>query len=192
MAETTTRTPAEKAATTREINATKRSTTAKKAAATRAANRGASARSTTASKAKASAARGRTTAAKKAAEATQEVKNPVERSLEMAEQAVLVPVGFVLVARENVISAIEDVRAKYGTQAKTRKELKRFERRGNTAVKRVEKDLRGMIKDIETRYEPVIKNVELVSVRVENAVQTSRTAATKTSTRVQERISALV
>jgi len=185
-------TPAEKAAKTREKNATKRSTSAKKAAETRAANRGAAARSTTARKATSTAARGRTNAAKKAAEATQETKSSIGRSVEMAEKAALVPVGAMLMARESVASTIDELRTKYSTRAKTKRELSKFERRGNSALKGVEKDLKSMIKDIEQRYEPVFKHAELMGARVENAVQGGRTAATQASTKVQERISTLV
>jgi hypothetical protein len=219
MAESTTDTPprssaAQKAATTRKTNATKRSTSAKKAAETRAANRGAEARSTIESKTRATAARGRTTAAKKAAEAKQEIKSPIERASEIAEKAVLVPVGAALIARDNVVETIDELRATYATRTKARQELRRFERRGENAVKRIEhdakksrtrlerelrerrarleRDLKTVVKDIEHRADPMVKNVELVSARVENAVQTGKTAATKASTTVQERIAALV
>jgi hypothetical protein len=158
-------TPAEKAAATRKKNAVKRSTTAKKAAATRR----------------------QTTAAKQAAEAKQDIiKNPVKRAGAMAEKAVLVPVGAALVAREGVASTIEELRASYSTRKKTESELRRFERRGTTAVKRVEREMRSMMKGIESRTEPVTKNVELVTARVENAVASGRNAAAK----VQERITA--
>ena len=69
------------ATTKRTANATKRSTTAKKAAATRSRNQ-------------AAAARKRSTAAKKAAATRAELaKTPVDRAQEYAERAVLVPVG---------------------------------------------------------------------------------------------------
>lgn len=220
MAETTSTTTkttrkgaAEKAATTRKTNATKRSTAAKKAAGTRAANRGAAARSTAASKTKASATRARTNAARQTGEAKQEVRGPVGRVIEIAETAVLVPVGAALIARDEVVSTFGDVKAKYGTRAKAERELRRFERRGSSALRRVERDarktrtqverelrerrarvgseLKGAVKDLELRTEPVAKNVELVGARLENAYAGSRTAVTKASTSVQERIAAL-
>ncbi len=174
---------AQKAATTRKTNATKRSTTAKKAAATRR----------------------ETTAAKQAAQAKQETKNSVKRAGVLAEKAVLVPVGAALVARDGV----NELRSKYSTRNKTENELRRFERRGTSAVKGVERDLKksrtkierelrqrrtrierevkSMIKDIESRTEPVTKNVELVGARVESVVASGRNAAAK----VSERITAL-
>ena len=213
MADTTTSidqsTAAQKAATTRKTNAVKRSTTAKKGAQTRAANQGAAARETAASKASASASRARTTAAKDAAEAKSVVRSRVGQAADIAEKSILVPFGAALVTRDRVMEAIDELRSTYSTRKKTEAELKRFERRGTNALKplvrdakktrdrverelrqsraRVEKDVRVIIKDLE----PVAKNAELVSARVENAVQSGKTAATKASTRVQERLAAL-
>jgi DNA repair exonuclease SbcCD ATPase subunit len=216
MAETTTTPPADpsvaatKAAVTRKTNAVKRSTTAKKAAQTRAANQGAAARSTATSKAKADATRARTAAAKDAAEAKSAMKTRMEQAVDVAEKAVLVPFGAVLVTRDRVKEAIDELRSTYSTRKKTEAELKRFQRRGSSALKplvrdakktrervekelrygrtRIEKDVRMVVKD----FEPVSKNVELVTARVENAVQGAKTGATKASTSVQERIAALV
>ena len=173
-------TAAEKAATTRKTNATKRSTAAKKAAGTRAAKRGAAARSTVAGKTKASATRARTTAARQTAQAKQEVKGPMERAAEMAETAVLVPVGAALVARDEIMSTMGHLRSTYGTRAKAEREMR--ERRA-----RIEKEL----KVVAHRTEPMAKNVELVTARLENAYEGGRTAVTKASTTVQERIASL-
>jgi len=200
---TTSNTPAQKAAATRKTNAAKRSTTAQKAATTRKTK--ATKRSTTAKKA--AATRRQTTAAKQAAEVKQETKTNVRRVGGMAEKAVLVPMGAALVARDGVMSTIGDLRASYSTRNKAEQELRRFERRGSSVVKgierdvkkgrtrierelrqrrtRVERDVKSVIKDIEANA--VTKNVELVSARVENAVASGRNAAAK----VQERITAL-
>jgi hypothetical protein len=207
MAETTTpktdpSTAAKKAAATRKANATKRSTAAKKAAQTRAANRGATARKTATSKAKANATRTRTSAAKTAADAKNAAKGPVGRATEVAETSVLVPMGAALIARDRVSAAIDELRTNYSTRTKARNELRRFERRGTKALQslerdakktraRVEKDIRSMLRDLETRTGPVVKNVELAGARVENAVMGSKTAATKASTTVQERLASL-
>jgi hypothetical protein len=175
---TTRETAAGKAAATRKKNAAKRSTSATKAAGTRAADRGAAARNTTARKEKATAARGRTNAARPAADAKNEIRTPLHRATDMAETVVLVPVGAALIARDEVVATFEDLRSSYGSRTKARRELRRFERRGSSAVKGV--------------TEPVRKNVELVGARIENAYETSRTAATKTAASVQERIAARV
>jgi hypothetical protein len=195
-ANSTTATPAQKAATTRKTNATKRSTAAKKGAATRSATRGAAARSTATRKTKATVSRAETSAAKKAAAAKAETKSTVGRAAEYAEKAVLVPVGATLMARDAVIETVEDLRAKYSTRTKAEQQLRRFERRGSSAVKGIERDAKKTRTRIErelkkVRKAPVVKNAELVTARVENAVQTGRTAATKASTTVQERIASL-
>ena len=212
--QTTRETAAKKAATTRKTNATKRSTAATKAAGTRAANRGAAARATTARKAQAGATRGRTSAAKTAADARSEIRTPLSRAADVAERIVLVPVGAALIAGDEVVATFEDLRASYGTRAKARQGLRRFERRGSSAVKgierdakktrtrverelrqrraRLEKELKRVDAELKGVTEPVMKNVELVGARIENAYETSRTAATKTATAVQERIAARI
>jgi hypothetical protein len=214
QSQTTRETAAVKAAATRKKNATKRSTAATQAAATRAANRAVAARSTTARKAKATAARGRTNVAKTAADAEHEIQTPLARATDLAEKVVLVPVGVALVARDEVVATFEDVRSSYGSTTKAQQELRRFERRGSSAVKgierdakktrtrverelrrrrsRLEKELRRVDRELKGVTEPVRKNVELAGARIENAYTTGRTAATKASTAVQERIAARI
>ena len=210
MAETTDPTvAAKKAAVTRKTDAVKRSTAAKKGAQTRAASSGAAARKTTASRASATATRTRTAAAKDAAETKGAVKSRVGQAADLAEKAFVVPIGATLVARDKVVAAFDELRSAYSTRKKAEAQLKRFERRGTNVLKpivrdakktreRVEKELRygrdrfgKDVRIIAKDFEPVAKNVELVSARVENAVQGGKTAATKASTSVQERIAAL-
>jgi len=179
-------TAARKAAATRKVNATKRSTTAKKAAQTRAAKRGSATRSRNA------------------------VKSPVARVGGLAEKAVLVPVGVTLVTRERLLAAIDETRATYSTRKKAENEIGRYERRAASALRsierdmsrtrdrvgselrsgrtRVEKEVRALIEDIETRTSPVVNNVNVVGARVENVVQSGRSAATRASATVQERL----
>ncbi|MDX6683115.1 MAG: hypothetical protein QOG94_3154, partial [Solirubrobacteraceae bacterium] len=177
---------------------------------TRASNRAADARKAAAAKTKASATRARTRTAKQAADATSGARTRVERAGALAEKAVLVPVGAALISRDHALAAVDELRATYSTRTKTKNELRRFERRGTSALKslerdakktrdrigrelrlgrtRVERDVRSIIKDVE----PVVKNVEEVGARVENAVQGGRTAATKASANVQERLASIV
>lgn len=212
--QTTRETAAVKAAATRKKNATKRSTAARKAAGTRAANRGAAARSTTARKAKASAGRGRKNVAQTATGARDEIQTPLSRASDIAEKVVLVPVGAALVAREEVVATFEDLRSSYASRTKAKQELDRFERRGSSAVKaierdakktrtrverelrqrrsRLEKELRRVDQELKGVTDPVKKNVELAGARIENAYVTGRTAATKASTSLQERVSARI
>jgi hypothetical protein len=187
MAETTatpkpdTLTPAEKAAATRKRDAAKRSATAKKAAQTRAAN------VREANKPKPTASRTRTAAAKDAAETTEALKSPVMRAGEIAEKAVLVQVGAALIARERVTDAVDKVRSTYSTRKKTETQLRRFERRGTTALKSIERDAKKTRDRIEKDIRSFAKDatsLDLVTARVENAVQSGKTAATKATDRI--------
>jgi hypothetical protein len=190
------------ATTKRTANATKRSTTAKKAAATRSRNQ-------------AAAARKRSTATKKAAETRRELaKTPVVRVTEYAERAVLIPVGAALVARDNVVSTVEQLRTSLTSREQAEKELaaqrkrigtdlKRFERRGRsernrverrvkTARTRVERELRQRRTRVEREIRSTRKDVgaqaDLLTARVENFVQSRITGGTKATTKVQERV----
>src|SRR5689334_21168000 len=92
------------ATTKRTANAARRSTTAKKAAARRSRNQ-------------AAAARKHSTAARKAAETWVELaKTPVDRVQEYAERAVLIPVVAALVARDNVIASVDELRTSVATR----------------------------------------------------------------------------
>ena len=188
-------------ATTTKAAATKRSTTAKKAAATRSRNQAAAARRRSAAAAKAAATR------------AENAKTPIDRAVEYAEKAVLVPVGAALIARDNVVSTVTDLRVSYSTPEKAQRELRRFERRGATArnrferqVKktrtRVERELRQrrtrvqrVLKQNRTRVERELKqrqkDLDLAQARVENLVQTGITNATELSTEIQKRIASV-
>jgi hypothetical protein len=190
---------------TTATTATKRSTGAKKAAATR-------------SRKQAAAARRRSTAAKTTAKTTAETraelaKTPLDRAVEYAEKAVLVPVGAVLIARDNVVSTVQDIRTSYSTPEKAQRELRRFERRGTTARNRIERGVRKtrtrverelrqrrnraqrLLKQNRTRVERELKqrqkDLDVAQARVENLLQTGITKATELSTEIQERIASV-
>jgi hypothetical protein len=190
------------ATTKRTANATKRSTTAKKAAATRSRNQ-------------AAAARKRSTAAKKAAETRRELaKTPVDRVAEYAERAVLVPVGAALEARDNVVSTVGGLRTSLTSRQNAEKELaaqrkriatdlKRFERRGRSERNRVERRVKKVRTRVErelrqrrTRVEREIRSTrkdvgaqaDLLTARVENFVQSRITRGTQAATKAQERV----
>jgi hypothetical protein len=184
---------------------TKRSTTAKKAAATRSRNQ-------------AAAARKRSTAARKAAETRRELaKTPVDRVQEYAERAVLIPVGAALVVRDNVIATVDELRTSLATREKAEKELaaqrkrlesdlKRFERRGRTERNRVERRVKKARTRVErelrqrrTRVEREIRSTrkdfgaqaDVLGARVENIVQTGITRGTQVATKLQERVASV-
>src|SRR3954452_14902756 len=107
------------ATTRRAANATKRSTTAKKAAATRSRNQAAAARKRSTSARKAAATRAELANtpgdraqedAEPAATAADLGRRPVDGAQESAQRAVLVPVGALLVARHTVAATVEGLR----------------------------------------------------------------------------------
>ncbi len=113
----------QKAAATRKRNATRRSATATRASASR-----------TATSAK--------TTAETAASATRaESKVRVNQVQQIAERAVLVPVGASLMARDNLVSTVKGLAGKYGNRTSVERELQRYERRGSTARNRLERQV---------------------------------------------------
>lgn len=188
--------------TQRKAASTQRSTTAKKAAATRRRN----------------AAR-RSAAAKRAAQTRAlNTRTPVQQVQETAEKAVLIPVGAVLVARDNVVETVSGLVDTYSNrqtaQRELSKNLRRFERRGATARTRlerrakrtrtrVERELRQrrnraertlrlnrtrVRREVKGTRRDVTSRVDLVSAQVENVIQTGVTAGTKAVARGQEAI----
>lgn len=182
------------ATTQRRTNATRRSTSAKKAAQTRSANQAAEARK-------------RTTAARKAAETRRELaKTPVDRVQEYAQRAVNVQLGASLVARDAVKEAVDGLRTSLGSRENAEKELqlrrrrleaelKRLERRGTTARNRFEREAKRTRTRVERDLRKQVKGAgtqaEFVTSRVENLLQTGLTAGQKAATTVQERIASV-
>ena len=204
-------TNARKATTRRNASATKRSTTAKKAAQTRAAKTGTRARKRTTTAAKSRA----TTAQRTTAQNTRQAELTVQN---VAERAVLTSVGSALLVRDNVVDTVDELRTKYGTQAKAQRkletQLRKAERRGETARKslerevkrtrtRVERELRQRRTRFERQVRPVAKNAtaqaglvgaqaEAVNAGLQNVLQTGLTAGTQVAAEVQKRVASLV
>jgi hypothetical protein len=114
---------------------------------------------------------------------TQAVKNPTASSY--AERAVLIPVGAALIARERVVASVTDAIDNYSTASRANAQLRRFERRGNTARSRVEREIR------KTRVR-VEREVRQTRGRVEREVTRRRRDGEELASRVQERILKLV
>jgi hypothetical protein len=185
--------------TTAKAAAAKRSTTAKKAATTRTRKQGATARKRTERKAST-----RATQAERAVQSqTAEARNGIEQVGETVEKVVLASVGAALVARDNVIGTVEELRAKYSTPAKAQRQLNRFERRGVTARNRVERDLKRtrtrverelrqrrtrIEREVRNQTKPVASQAGLVGARVENVLQGGILAGAQLATRVQEQV----
>jgi hypothetical protein len=142
----------------RKTAATDRSTAAKKAAATRARNQ-------------ASEARKPSTAAKTAAETRRDLQRmPVERYVDFAGRAVTTPVGAALVARDNVVSTVGGLAARYSSLDKVERELRARQRRIETDLRRFER--RGTT----------------ARARVESLVRSGITAGTQVAAKVSERV----
>lgn len=110
---------------------------------------------------------------------TQAVKNDTLGSY--AERAVLIPIGAALIARERVASTIDT----YSSPSKANAQLRKFERRGNTARSRVEREIR------KTRVR-VEREVRQTRGRVEREVTRRKRDGEELANRVQERILDLV
>ncbi|HEY0711240.1 MAG TPA: hypothetical protein VGF45_01105, partial [Polyangia bacterium] len=117
-----------------EQTTTQRKAAAKKAAATR--KRNAAARSAKTAKREAKATR--TSTAKATTQAADAGLLTLDNVALQAERAVLIPVGAALIARDKVVAAAKP----YTSRTSAEKELKKFERRGNTARNSVRREVK--------------------------------------------------
>lgn len=102
-----------------------------------------------------------------------------------AERAVLIPVGAALIAREQVLARVNDTLDNYATPSKANAQLRKFERRGNTARNRLEREVR------KTRVR-VEREIRQTRGRVEREVRRRQRDGEDLAGRVQERIQSLV
>jgi hypothetical protein len=91
-----------------------------------------------------------------------------------AERAVLIPLGAALIARDQVVSSVNDAISSYASPTKAQTQLRRFERRGITARNRLEREVR------KTR------------TRVERELRQRRREGSDLANRLQERVLNLV
>jgi hypothetical protein len=96
----------------------------------------------------------------------------------IAERAVLVPVGASLLAQENIVSTVRGLATKYTTRASLERELKRYERRGATARNRFERQVRKtrtrFERELRQRRSSVERTVKQNRRRVEREVRSAR------------------
>ncbi len=114
---------------------------------------------------------------------TQAVKTGTVSSY--AERAVLIPVGAVLIAREQVLTRVNDTIEHYSSPSKANAQLRKFERRGNTARSRVEREIRKSRVRVE-------RELRQTRGRVERELRQRRRDSEELASRVQERIQSLV
>ncbi len=119
-------------------------------------------------------------------------RNTVSVFGDYTERAVLIPVGAALIARERVLAGVNDVISSYGSTTKAQAQLRRFERRGNTARNRLEREVRKA----RVRFERELRQRRRELKKTVGNLEERRDAVAKNVTdlpnRVQERIQSLV
>ena len=152
---------------------------------------GAGRRSTTTSR---STAR-RTTQSRTTTTSTQP-KTRVAAAQELAERAVLVPVGAGLLAGDNLVSTVKGFATKYRTRASVERELKRYERRGASARNRFERQVRRtrtkFERELRQRRTRVERTVKQNRRRVEREVRSVRRDLERQSGTIGARMEKLV
>jgi hypothetical protein len=120
-----------------------------------------------------------------------------------AERALLIPVGAALIARDRVVSSVNDTLSSYGSPSKAQAQLRKFERRGATARKRlerevrktrvrVERDLRQRRKAIEKSYSDTVSEFENRREQFAKNGSDLANRVPELASEVQERILSLV
>jgi hypothetical protein len=120
-------------------------------------------------------------AASAAETAQPQAQTTVQQVQHVAERVILVPVGAGLVVRDDIRGLV----TRYGTRAGLEREIKRYEKRGNTARTRAERRLRQR----RTRIERAVKQNRR---RVEREVGTVRQDFAKRSDLVSSQVEKLV
>ncbi|MGO9791808.1 MAG: hypothetical protein ACLP8S_20580 [Solirubrobacteraceae bacterium] len=104
---------------------------------------------------------------------------------QIAERAILVPVGAGLVVRDNIVSTVKGLATKYTTRGGIERELKRYERRGVTARTRLERQVRRrrnrFERELRQRRRKVERAVAQNRKRVEREVLSVRKDVSKRS-----------
>ena len=148
---------------------------------------------------KTAASRKTTSTRKTAASATTTSTQPktvVDQAQEIAERAVLVPVGASLLVRDNLVSTVKGLATRYSTRASFERELKRYERRGVTARNRFERQVRKtrtrFERELRQRRTRVERTVKQNRRRFEREVRSVRRDLEKQSGQLSTRVEKLV
>jgi len=114
------------------------------------------------------------------------------RAQQIAERAVLIPIGAALEARDRVAGTVGELVAPVRSRNALETQLTRFERRGNRARTQLEREVRRTRTRIERSRRQagrnLVPNVEVVTTRVENVVQNGVNAGIKLVNGAQDRI----
>jgi hypothetical protein len=119
-------------------------------------------------------------------------RNTVDVFGDYTERAVLIPVGAALIARERVVSTVNDAISSYGSTTKAQAQLRRFERRGNTARNRLEREVRKARVRVERELRQRRRELEKTVSSLEDRRDAVAKNVTELPNRVQERILSLV
>jgi hypothetical protein len=130
-----------------------------------------------------------------------------ERVQQLAERAVLIPVGAALEARDRVAGTVEELVTASRSRTALERQLKRFERRGGSARTQLEREVRRTRTRIERQTHSARRgferqrtqarkdldaNVETLTNRVEKTVQNGVDAGMKLVNGAQDRLSKVV
>ncbi len=121
---------------------------------------------------------------------------PLQQAGQIAERAVLVPVGASLLVRDNLVSTIQGLATKYSTRTNLQRELRLYERRGATARNRFERQ----VKRTRTRFERQLRQrrsliertIKQNRRRVEREVKSVRKDLTKQTGQLGSRVEKIV
>jgi hypothetical protein len=112
-------------------------------------------------------------------------RTPVTLVTGYAERAMLIQVGAALTARDRVVSRVNEVVTTYTTPAKAQSELQKFERRGSTARKDLEREVRRT----RTRFERQLRRRRRNLERTVTTFEKRRDAAARNlSAQVETRL----
>jgi hypothetical protein len=113
-----------------------------------------------------------------------------------AERAILIPVGAALIASETVTSSVNDMLSTYSSSSKLEAQLRKFERRGGTARKRVERAVRKRRSRVERELRQRRRGLERQRTRVtkdfSTQVEQAQGQVEKTQTWLQDTLKARI
>ena len=153
------------------------------------------------------AAKTRATAARATATSSTRPATRVERAQQLAERAVLIPVGAALEARDRVADTVGGLVTTTRSRTALEKQLKRFERRGGSARTQLEREVRRTRTRLERQTRTARRgfdrqrdqvgknldlNVEALTTRVEKVVQNGVDAGMKLVNGAQDRLPKVV
>ncbi len=153
------------------------------------------------------AAKPRTTATRATATSSTRPATRAERAQQLAERAVLIPVGVALEARDRVADTVGELVTTTRSRTALEKQLKRYERRGSSARRELEREVRHTRTRLERQTRTARRgfdrqrtqvsknldlNVEALTTRVEKVVQNGVDAGMKLVNGAQDRLPKVV